>query len=249
MVPVARLCAPLTCEDRWQHDLDVLQKLHIAALELECGWAAAPAWQVAALAEALLDTGMSVAMAQASPGAITTESLQPLLAALAPTGCRCLLLPRQTPPASVAEAQARFATLAEAAEKHGATVLLQNDPAGWPADGTALGRFVASVDRAGLRACFDPALSAAQKRHPFLTELMPGPLKRYVHVLRLRDAVFSDGSEVLPNEGNAELKELVSALECRGYAGWYALSPWGEGSYGRRLAAAYGAVRSLIESL
>lgn len=247
--PWARLCAPLTADSPWRHDVGVVRSLGIGAVELERGWAETAGQQIAALAEALRGAGMRVAVAQAPACTVTPDALGHWLAGFAPLAIDSLLLPPQPPPADADGAWARFADLAGIAEQHSVVLLLQNDPAGWPADGVTLGRFVAGVGRAGLSACFDPALSVGLKKHPFLTELMPGPLKRYMHCLRLRDAVFSDGSEVLPNEGNAELKELVSALECRGYLGWYALSPFGKGSFDKRLTATAAAVSSLLDSL
>ena len=120
---------------------------------------------------------------------------------------------------------------------------------GWPADGATLGQFIVQVNRPGLRACFAPAGFVALKKHPFLTEFLPGPLKRQIACLRLRDALFEDGSEVLPNQGNAELKELASALESRSYCGWYALSLPGQGDYAARLVAAYEAANEVLGSL
>ncbi|MHB0877256.1 MAG: TIM barrel protein [Anaerolineae bacterium] len=238
-----RLCAPLTSGPDWPRALEAARSLGIAAVELAPGWETAA--DVAALATALRRAGMTVAMAPLAAGPLTTEGLSRQLAAYAPLAVDSLLLPTQ--PSAVEGAQ--LAALANLAESAGVTLLLQNHPGGWPADGLVLGQFVAAVGRAGLRACYDPALTVGLKRHPFLAELMPGPLKRYTHCLRLRDAAFSDGAEVPPNEGNAELKELVSALECRNYTGWYALSPCGVGTYECRLTVAYAAVRTLLDSL
>ncbi len=130
----------------------------------------------------------------------------------------------------------------------GVTALLTNHAAGW-FDGPALGRVASDSRRPHLGACYDPAAAVVRRRHPFLADMMAGPLKRAVRIVRLRDALFQDGSEVLPDRGNAELREVISALEARSYSGWYALSVFGTGPYRDRLAAVHASVTAMLDEL
>ncbi|MGQ9553994.1 MAG: sugar phosphate isomerase/epimerase family protein [Anaerolineae bacterium] len=246
---LARLCAPLPARNDWQWELTQVRSLGIGAVELMAGWPQLLLHERLAteLGKDLQRLGLRVALSALPEGALRVGELQQYLPALARLGACCLVLPREEiPPAN---RQRFYGDLAQLAEEYGLTLLLQNNPLGWPADGASLGQFIAQVNRPGLRACFDPAGFVALKKHPFLTEFLPGPLKRQIACLRLRDALFEDGSEVLPNQGNAELKELVSALEARSYQGWYALSVFGSGPYAERLPAIYESAKEVLGSL
>ena len=245
----AALCAPLPADQGWREALGAIAELGIGAVELAAGWTEDPAEPAAVgeLQAELVGLGIRVVLLDLPPA--PPERAVRALEVARELGAPYVLLPSVHLSAFGAEAMpGLLAGLAARAEEWGATVLLENHPQGL-ATGESLGRLLTQANRRGLGACFDPAGFVALKRHPFLTEFMPGPLKQYVRCLRLRDALFEDGSEVSPDQGNAELKELVSALEARGYDGWYALSPIGEGSYRQRLTAAHQAATRMLEEL
>lgn len=144
------------------------------------------------------------------------------------------------------EGLAELDSLAAAA---GVTILIENDPAAWPADGPTLGQATADPSLPHIGACYNPAAAVALRRHPFLADMMSGPLKRTVQIVRLRDALFSASGTVPVDLGNAELRELVSALEARSYSGWYALDLPASGPYSERLAAVHTSVQAMLDQL
>ncbi|NPV07095.1 MAG: sugar phosphate isomerase/epimerase [Anaerolineae bacterium] len=248
-VAMRRLCAPLPMMRGWRAAVKRIAALGIGTVELGPEWLLeSNQIRAADLSDALEDAGIEARIARLPapplhPGDPGRLPLWDLVSRadhfLLPSG----QLGQMAPSISL------MAEMAEVYHTAGATLLLENDPEAWPPDGQTLGRFVAEVGHPGLLSCYDPARSAALKRHPFLTDFLSGPLKQGMRCLRLRDALFENGREVRPGEGNAELKELVSALESRRYQGWYILSPFGRGPYPDRLQAAYDAVRGILASL
>ena len=232
-----RLLAPLPLAG-WRDALEAAAGLGLTATELQAGW---------------LSQGDTpeVAAASATHGVrlvALNGSLDQLLslgaAALRPwtsLGIQHLVV------SECSDAATELIALSDLAGELGVTALLTNAAGGWP-DSADLGRLASDRRYPSLGACYDPAAAVARRRHPYLADMMAGPLKRAVRILRLRDALF-DGREVLPDKGNAELRELVSALEARTYRGWYALSPVGEGPYPVRLAAAHAAVTTMLDEL
>lgn len=73
---------------------------------------------------------------------------------------------------------------------------------------------------------FNPLEFAAMKAHPFFHVFYNSKLKSNIRFLRVNDGLFEDGSPTLPGEGNAELKELVSALLARSYNGYFSYTPY-----------------------
>ncbi len=71
---------------------------------------------------------------------------------------------------------------------------------------------------AGAVVAFSPAAFALAGEKPFLDIVNHGPFRRYIGALYLSDATFA-GSHVLPARGNGEVKELLSLLRCRSFAG------------------------------
>jgi sugar phosphate isomerase/epimerase len=258
----ARLCAPLPASGAWRNSLAEVHRLGIGTLELAPAWLTPP-WQPGALRELKAEMeqhGLRAAVAALpEPPAPAGLGLWPgdvggALASLADLGVEAALLPPlpagPAAPPTEEEVLHRCRDLAALAEDYGLVLLLQNTAHGWPSDGASMGRLLARVGRVvGLGACFDPAAFVARKRHPFLSEFMPGPLKRFIRCLRLRDALFEDGGEVPADRGNAELKELVSALEARGYQGWYALSLAPSLPYAQALEQAYSAAATMLAGL
>jgi hypothetical protein len=75
-----------------------------------------------------------------------------------------------------------------------------------------------------------------------------GQMKQYVDLIRIRDACFNDGEPVLPDQGNAELRELVSAATCRGFNGLLSVDP-GTGATPSQFREAYAAFERMVEEL
>lgn len=119
----------------------------------------------------------------------------------------------------------RLARLAELAAAGHVTLLVENRPESFCASGQHLSDVVTAVHHPCLGAIFNPAGFVAEKRHPFLTEFQPWPLKNFVRCVRIADGVFEDGRAVLPDQGNAELREMISALSCRSFDGFFSLDP------------------------
>jgi sugar phosphate isomerase/epimerase len=234
-----RLCAPLPAAN-WQETLGAVRSLGLRAVELESDWLddACLADGVAAIREqGVLPLALQVSFAQ-------LEGTEPSrLERLSGLGLQYLIV------RSCQRSDSELDRLNARAGRLGLTALLENDPYRWPADGPSLGRAASDPRRPHVRACYKPAGAVALRRHPFLADMMPGPLKRAVRIVRLADALFADGSQVLPDQGNAELREIVSALECRGYQGWYSLHPFGSGDYPERLARAHAAVTRMLDEL
>lgn len=249
---LARLCAPLPAGSQWRQALRQVIALGIKAVELLPGWVQGLPERdgIADMAAKLIQLGIRPAIADlpADPP-LGSAALPPVLATLARWGVGAVLLPPEPEGMDDADRPRYYRQLAGMASDANVTLLLQNRASGWPEDGASLGGLLAAVNQSSLGACFDPAAFVARKRHPFLSEFLPGPLKRYIHCLRLRDALFEDGSEVAPGQGNAELQELVSALEARGYRGWYCLAlPAGQ-PYAAGLAQAQQAAAAIMAML
>ncbi len=65
-----------------------------------------------------------------------------------------------------------------------------------------------------------------QKRHPFFHVFYNGRFKNNIQFLRINDGLFSDGSPIMIGNGNAEIKELISALLARNYKGYFSIEPY-----------------------
>jgi sugar phosphate isomerase/epimerase len=73
---------------------------------------------------------------------------------------------------------------------------------------------------------FNPLEYAALKKHPFFHAFYNTRLKPDIKFLRINDGLFENGHATLPGEGNAELKELASALLVRSFKGYFSLAPY-----------------------
>jgi sugar phosphate isomerase/epimerase len=73
---------------------------------------------------------------------------------------------------------------------------------------------------------FNPLEFVKIRQHPFFNVFYKGKVKKFISFLRINDGVYSDASLRLPGEGNAEIKELVSALTARNYKGFLSLAPY-----------------------
>ena len=236
------LCAPLAAGKDWREHLRLIARLGVGAVEITGKWS-----ELAPLDTRLRATGVRAALVRLQDGDDLPAAVESGAHVARRLGAPYLALSAGYLPAEEPSQLAkRCARLRARAEATGQILLVENHPQSSVSTGAALGGLAAA---AKVGACFDPAGFVALRRHPFLTEFLPGSLKQRIACLRLRDALFEDGSEALPDRGNAELRELVSALEVRGYQGLYALSPFGAGLYEEALAAACGSVRGMLDEL
>ena len=143
---------------------------------------------------------------------------------------------------------ARVAGFVELAEGSGVKLLVENLPGSYCSRGNRLSDLLTTVGSPWLGAAFDPAGFVASCEHPFLVSFKPGPGKNYVRCLRIRDAVFAGGKAVLPDQGNAELRELISALLARSFDGFFSMDHGLESSPASFRAAyqAFAAMLSLL---
>ena len=146
------------------------------------------------------------------------------------------------------EVIARLARMAELAAQSGTMLLVENQPGTYAQTGVQLGELLVGVNSPALGAAFNPAGFVACKLHPFLIAFMAGPAKNYVRCLRIRDARLEDGQPVLPDQGNGDLRELISALAARSYDGFYSLDPGLDGG-AETFCAAYRAFQAIVEAL
>jgi len=92
---------------------------------------------------------------------------------------------------------------------------------------------------------FNPRYFAAGGERPFLDVFYTGTLRKHTAHFYIDDGTF-DGRRTLPGRGNAEIKEIVSMLRCRGYDGVMTLRSQ-DGPNGFREAVA--AFRLLLETM
>jgi len=93
---------------------------------------------------------------------------------------------------------------------------------------------------------FNPAEFARMGEKPFLSVYYRGLLRRSTQRLYVADALFT-GEPALPGRGNAEVKEILSALRCRSFGGYVTLRCAEKGAEGFRDTAA--AFWKLLESM
>jgi sugar phosphate isomerase/epimerase len=155
---------------------------------------------------------------------------------------------QDTAEAARGEVIGRFQDMVRLAAESETVLLVENLPGSYCQSGQRLGDLVEGVSSPFLAAVFNPAHFVALKEHPFLVAFMPGPAKIYVRCLRVRDAVYEDGRAVLPDQGNGDLRELVSALACRNYDGFFSLDS-GLPASPEGFRAAYAAFCGIVNAL
>ncbi len=97
----------------------------------------------------------------------------------------------------------------------------------------AVAEAIAEDDNAGW--IFNPAEFVLEKVHPFLNAFTQSHIKNRIAFLRMQDRLF-DGEKVRPGQGCAELKEMVSILLARSFAGYFLLEDDGVSDMAGQLA-------------
>jgi sugar phosphate isomerase/epimerase len=195
------------------------------------------------LRQTLTGASLAVAFITSSERAGDGWALEALRGALAiadffAAECVVTCAPPRGSAAGVSERQAAewLNAAAALAEASAIPLLVENRPGTWADTGLGFDRFLAQADSPWLQVAFDPAGFVVLREHPFLSAYMPSHLKSRLQLLRLRDAVFENGRMVPMNDGNAELAELVSAVQARGFEGFFAVGTHQDGPEQIRIA-------------
>lgn len=229
MSDAPRLCLPLPAADgALPYSLEQLRRWAIQTVELaQADLAKAGQTRLRA---ALQDAGLAVAVIRANADGALTEAF-----ALARAwGAEYVVAPA---PAGE-DAEAWINRAANLAEAHAVPLLVENRPASRGDTGQHFEALLRPAPASWIGAAFDPAGFAALREHAFLTAWMPGALKTRLRLLRVADATFEGGAPARLNHGNAEVKELVSAMLARGFDGLFALRPLGSAAADVETAAA-----------
>jgi len=124
----------------------------------------------------------------------------------------------------VEQAISRLARLTEIAEKHGFTLMLENEKA---IVGDTLERchkIVSAISSPHLRFLWDPA-NFVQVGEAQPTDRGWQMLGSYVGYVHIKDAVLADGSVRPAGEGDGQVRELLTNLMEAGYQGFLSLEP------------------------
>lgn len=107
---------------------------------------------------------------------------------------------------------------------YGIQVLVENDSRSCLREEKALAILLKVRQGAGW--VFNPLEFARCRVHPFFHVFYNSRLKNSICFLRVNDGLFVDGSPALPGEGNAEIKEMASALLARSFKGYFSFVPY-----------------------
>lgn len=75
---------------------------------------------------------------------------------------------------------------------------------------------------------FDPLNFVAEKKHPYFHIFYYSKQKNKIDFLRIKDALYEKDGFYLPGKGNAEIKEMTSALLARNFNGYFLFSLYGK---------------------
>jgi sugar phosphate isomerase/epimerase len=112
------------------------------------------------------------------------------------------------------------------ANSYGIGVTIENKRASCTSSEEALAKLFKKCGDIKPSLVFNPQEFAAEKKHPFFHVFYNSRLKPAIRFLRANDGLFIDGRPALPAEGNAEIKELASALLARSYRGYFSFHPY-----------------------
>lgn len=118
--------------------------------------------------------------------------------------------------------------IAELARLHGIGIVIENDSRTALSDDRTLTAVYSRFKEYPVSIAFNPLEFVRTKAHPFFHVYYNSKLKGKVGFLRVNDGLFADGSAVVPGDGNAEVKELVSILLKRSYKGYFSFTPYME---------------------
>ena len=125
------------------------------------------------------------------------------------------------------QAVAALRQLAEAAAERNVVLLIENHPAALWQGRESCAEVLRGVGHDALRLSFNPRHFAQAREHPFLQTWNRGKLKRHTAQLMVNDGCGRPGwpAETVPGRGQGEIKELISILRCRSFAGLLTIAP------------------------
>ncbi|MCE5239965.1 AAC(3) family N-acetyltransferase [bacterium] len=135
-------------------------------------------------------------------------------------------------------AVAALADLAQAAADHNMVLLIENHPAAVWRDATNCADVLGQVNSEALRLSFNPRHFAHVGENPFLRTWSRGKLKRFTAQLMVADGCGRPGwpAETVPGRGQGEVKEIISIVRCRSFAGLMTLVPGNGFTFGEAAA-------------
>lgn len=117
----------------------------------------------------------------------------------------------------------RLAALLEEAKGHPVVMLHENESDIYGDIPRRCLDIMETFASAQLRTTFDPANYVMNDVHPFTDGY--DMLKDYIDYLHVKDGLMADKSVVPAGQGDGQIRELLRALESRGFAGFASLEP------------------------
>lgn len=118
----------------------------------------------------------------------------------------------------------RMARKAERAEANGVTLVHENERDIYGDTPERCRDIIETIDSPNLRALFDPANFVVDGIEVYPTAY--DELADYVEYVHVKDARFADDIEIEPaGEGDADVREVIKALDADGYDGFLSLEP------------------------
>ncbi|NPV46674.1 MAG: TIM barrel protein [Armatimonadetes bacterium] len=129
--------------------------------------------------------------------------------------------------------------LAAVAEDEKVTLLIENHPAAYWSSAAHCRAILEGVGSPALRLAFNPAHFAQLGEKPFLGTWNRGRLKKHTAQLMIADGCGRRGwpPYTPPAQGQGEVKELMSILRCRSFAGLFTLTTSGSRDFDFRTEA------------
>ncbi|MDR3645742.1 MAG: TIM barrel protein [Clostridia bacterium] len=121
---------------------------------------------------------------------------------------------------------AGLAEILKIGRSYGIGVVLENGRGSRLDGGKPIAALLRQASAAQPGLIFNPLEFAATGRHPFFHVFYSCRWKSNIGFLRVNDGLFRDGSQVMPGQGNAEIKEMASALLARSFRGYFSFCPY-----------------------
>jgi len=133
-------------------------------------------------------------------------------------------LPRNADPLSYREeVLRRLGEMTRAAKREDTVLLLENERGIYGDIPERCLDILKSIDSDGLRFTFDPANFVLTGVKPY-QEAFPAMVE-HIEYLHIKDARFSDGKVMPAGEGDGEIRQILKALQQRGFTGFLSLEP------------------------
>lgn len=111
-------------------------------------------------------------------------------------------------------------------ESYGINVLIENDSTLHFTHDVEFTKKCKKFKINNIHIIFNPLEYVRLKKHPFFHVFYNSKLKSNILFLRVNDGFYIDGSPTFPGGGNAEIKEIASAILARGFKGYFSFAPY-----------------------